>query len=93
MSQSIVMPPKSSSKKGSKLTGQTVGSSLASVASPSSSVVSCTICEDPIDDDVHESILCSGQCQAYVHRGCGGLSHVAFEAAKVLALSIVHPVG
>ena len=93
MSRSIVMPPKSSSKKGSKSTGQTGGSSSASGASPSSSVVSCPICEDSIDDDVHESIFCSGQCQAYVHRGCGGLSHVAFEAAKVLALSIVHPVG
>ena len=82
MSRSIVMPSKSSSKKGSKSTGQTGGSSSASGASPSSSVVSCPICEDPIDDDVHESIFCSGQCQAYVHRGCGGLSHVAFEAAK-----------
>ena len=77
------MPTKSSTKKGSKLASQTGGASSASEATKLSSAVSCPICEELIDDNVHESIFCSGQCQSYVHRGCGGLSHVAFEATKV----------
>ena len=78
-----VKPTKSSTKKGFKLTSQTGVASSASGATPLSSAVNCPICLDLIDDNIHESIFCSGQCQSYVHRGCGGLSHVALEAAKV----------
>ena len=42
----------------------------------------CPICEDNIDDSVHDSIFCEGYCQAWVHRGCGGLSKPAHAKAK-----------
>ena len=44
----------------------------------------CPICDDGIDDATHDSIYCEGSCQAWVHRGCGGLSKSAHEKAKGL---------
>ena len=44
----------------------------------------CPICDDGIDDAVHDSIFCEGSCQTWVHRGCGGLSKSAHERAKGL---------
>ena len=44
----------------------------------------CPICDDCIDDAVHDSIFCEGSCQAWVHKGCGGLSKSAHEKAKSL---------
>ena len=45
----------------------------------------CLICDDPILEargrrKGHDAIFCEGQCQAWLHRGCAGLSKSAFEA-------------
>ena len=71
------MPPKKKAPKGPGRPPINPSSATA----PSSNVV-CPICEDLIDDDSHESIHCSGRCQSWIHRGCGGLTLRAFKIAK-----------
>lgn len=45
----------------------------------------CPICEDQILEAKgkrkgQDAIFCDGTCQSWLHRGCAGLSHKAFEA-------------
>jgi len=49
-------------------------------------LVTCPICEDLIEDATnknkgHDSIYCEGNCGAWLHRGCAGLSKGAFAMA------------
>ena len=44
----------------------------------------CPICEDVIVDQSsgnkgHDSVFCDGLCNAWLHRGCAGLSKLAFD--------------
>jgi len=44
----------------------------------------CTICQDPIVDatetrEGQDSIFCEGQCSAWIHRQCAGLSKSVFD--------------
>ena len=50
----------------------------------SSSKHICPICEDMIEDQSssnkgHDSVLCDGLCNTWLHHGCAGLSKLAFE--------------
>ena len=64
----------------------TAGSKLRKKASK----YCCPICQDEIDDDCQDSIYCEGDCQTWVHRGCGGLSKQAFGAAKGIPMWSCH---
>lgn len=44
--------------------------------------MSCLICEDVIDDDSQQSIMCEGTCSAWLHRGCAGLSRAALASLR-----------
>uniref|UniRef100_A0A1X7TD91 PHD-type domain-containing protein n=1 Tax=Amphimedon queenslandica TaxID=400682 RepID=A0A1X7TD91_AMPQE len=75
------MPTKSRDKVVPASTEKT---STGSRLSGKKSKCICPICDDGIDDAIHDSIFCEGTCQAWVHRGCGGLSKSAHEKAKGL---------
>ena len=77
--------------EGSTKSANWSGGNSSVSGATSSSPVSCSVCEDPIDDDVHQSIFCSGQCQSYVLRGCEALSWVALVLWGALVLSTAPP--
>ncbi len=63
-------------------------SSRSKAANLSKSLHLCSICEKFILDDNkgqkgQDSIFCEGACQAWLHRGCTGLSKKKFLALKV----------
>ncbi|XP_019848641.1 PREDICTED: uncharacterized protein LOC100634511 [Amphimedon queenslandica] len=75
------MPPK---KKGSSSSQTNSGAGSGSKkptchgASKSSGFI-CPICDDDIIDETQQSVMCDGPCASWLHRGCAGLSRVAFS--------------
>lgn len=56
---------------------QSAGTSVK-LKSVSDSVQVCPVCEEYIDDGIHDSIYCDS-CDAWLHRGCAGLSRLKFS--------------
>lgn len=44
--------------------------------------VDCPVCDEKIIDGTHDSVECEGECSAWLHRKCAGLSKRAFLDAK-----------
>jgi len=56
----------------------------------------CTLCQDPIVDanetaEGQDSIFCEGQCSAWIHRQCTGLSKSIFDTLTKSEVSFYCP--